>query len=124
MRRRLRPLRKAQKKASGILELLGFAIGQIGMCMRDFMACTPDEFGAIAKAYTESSDSESRAAWERVRLLAAICIQPHVKRKITPQKLLPLPWDARPKTKRKQQAPQLPEEEQLQRFKRLKQKLG
>ena len=29
-----------------------------------------------------------------MRLLAAISIQPHVKGKLKPQQLLPLPWDA------------------------------
>lgn len=30
---------------------------------------------------------------ERARMVAAICIQPHVRKRITPRQLLPLPWD-------------------------------
>ncbi len=30
---------------------------------------------------------------ERARTIAAIIIQPHVKKNITPKQLLPLPWD-------------------------------
>ena len=32
--------------------------------------------------------------WERMRLLATITIQPHVKGKVTPERLLPFPWDS------------------------------
>ena len=34
-----------------------------------------------------------------MRMLACITIQPHVKNKLTPQKLLPLSWDNRRKLK-------------------------
>lgn len=33
-----------------------------------------------------------------MRMLACITIQPHVKNKLTPQKLLPLSWDNRRKS--------------------------
>lgn len=35
-----------------------------------------------------------------MRMLACITIQPHVKNKLTPQKLLPLSWDNRRKSKK------------------------
>ena len=34
-----------------------------------------------------------------MRMLACITIQPHVKNKLTPQKLLPLSWENRTKPK-------------------------
>lgn len=33
-------------------------------------------------------------------MLAAIVIQPHCKKKITPQKLLPFPWESKKKADR------------------------
>ena len=51
------------------------------------------EFTACCRAYNEHRSAELHDAWERMRMLATIVIQPHVKRKITPQKLLPLPWE-------------------------------
>ncbi len=36
-----------------------------------------------------------------MRMLACITIQPHVKNKLTPQKLLPLTWDSRKSKKAK-----------------------
>ena len=59
--------------------------------------------------------------WERMRLLAAYTIQPHVKRKITAKKLLPLPWDKlEPQHKKGQEAPRpLSAEESKARFEKL-----
>jgi hypothetical protein len=34
-----------------------------------------------------------RSDWERMRMLATIVIQPHVKKKLTPAALLPFEWD-------------------------------
>lgn len=53
----------------------------------------PEEFEEVSRAYAERCEADSRGDWERMRLLAAITIQPHVKGKITPQRLLPLPWE-------------------------------
>ena len=70
----------------------------------DFCRCTFGEFEAICRAWTARAEAEYRDGWERSRLLAAISIQPHVSKKITPQQLIPLPWDnkevdARPEPK-------------------------
>ena len=53
------------------------------------------EFEAVYKAYAEQRDFEYKDCWERMRLLATITIQPHIakNKKITPEKLLPFPWD-------------------------------
>ena len=59
----------------------------------DFCKCTFGEFESICRAWSEMNESRTRDAWERARTVAAICIQPHVKRRLTPRQLLPLPWD-------------------------------
>ena len=61
--------------------------------LQDGKAETPEEFGAVSKAYQEYREAEYRGQWERMRLLATITIQPHVKKKMTPQALLPFEWD-------------------------------
>jgi len=58
-----------------------------------------------------------------MRLLATISIQPHVKGKLTPQKLLPLPWD-RKKPEPREDAPKLDREQQRDRFKDLLHRIG
>lgn len=54
---------------------------------------TPKECEAVCAAYNETEETNRRDAWERMRLLACISIQPHVKKKLSPKGLLPLPWD-------------------------------
>lgn len=97
---------------------MGIAVGCIGMSFDDFCRCYYDEFDAIWRAWKDAEEARTRDAWERTRLLAAITIQPHVKRKLTPQKLVPLPWD-KPTGKarsKKQSAPQLSATERRKRF--------
>ena len=43
------------------------------------------------------TEGQNHEAWERARTIAAIIIQPHVKKRITPKQLLPLPWDKKHK---------------------------
>lgn len=85
------------------------------MSYDDFCKCTFEEFEGICKAWREMADGQYRDAWERARTVAAIVIQPHLKRKITPQQLLPLPWDRKSRTIERA-APRLTAEERLRRF--------
>lgn len=65
--------------------------------------------------------------WERMRLLATITIQPHLAKgkRITPEKLLPLPWDKVVKRGASQQdVPQLTPAQQRKRMAELVKKLG
>lgn len=73
--------------------MLGLALGRIGLSYNDFCGLSLEEFGEVVKAYSEGQEDTTRGDWERMRMLAAITIQPHTKTKITPKKLLPLPWD-------------------------------
>lgn len=42
------------------------------------------------------TEGQSHDAWERARTVAAICIQPHVRKRVTPRQLMPMPWDGKP----------------------------
>lgn len=48
-------------------------------------------------AWHDEREQAERSAWERMRIAAAVGIQPHVKSRITPQELIPLPWDTEKK---------------------------
>lgn len=52
-----------------------------------------EEFTLANKAWQEQEEQRIEGEWERMRVAAAILIQPHIKKKITADKLLPLPWD-------------------------------
>ena len=69
-------------------------------------------------------DAEMKADWERMRLLATITIQPHTKRKITAQKLVPLPWDTKKKAPRKAEADTMTVEQHRQRAAELERRLN
>lgn len=65
-----------------------------------------------------------RGEWERVRRLAAISIQPHVKKTVTPpKKLLQFPWDDARK-ERKDSRPRPTAEEGRKRFEEVVGRLG
>lgn len=83
-----------------------------------------EDFTAVYTAYAEQRDTDFKDKWERMRLLATITIQPHLSKnkKITPEKLLPLPWDK--KAGSKKEAPKLTAEQQRKRMEDLVKKLG
>lgn len=81
------------KKNFDIVRLLGFSLGCVRLSYDDFCRLTVEEFESVCKAYTDQQKAKDRADWERIRILAAINVQPHTKKKITPQRLLPFPWD-------------------------------
>lgn len=68
-------------------------MGSMGLSYGDFCRLTPGEFRAVCRAHAGRLEAEYRTAWERTRTLAAVCVQPHVKKRLTPQQLLPFPWD-------------------------------
>ncbi len=70
-------------------------MGCIRMSYGDFCRLTLEEFRHIYDAYRQTQETEYRNEWERTRMLASIAIQPHVKKKIEPRKLLPFPWEKR-----------------------------
>lgn len=92
--------------------MLGIAVGHIGMSYGDFCRLTPEEFSHIYKAYSDKSEGLYRDNWERMRLLACITIQPHVKNKLTPRGLFSFPWDDESKEKK----PPITKEEALGRY--------
>ena len=102
---------------------MGIAVDCIGMSYDDFCKCTFIEFESICKAWHEMTNGQNHESWERTRIAAAIVIQPHVKKKITPKQLLPLPWDK--KTNKAQcKAPNLTAAERRKRFEELTHRLG
>jgi len=101
---------------------LTFALSVIHLAYEDFCRLTPDEFAAVCEAYHDHEETLLHDQWERMRLLATITIQPHVKGKVTPERLLPLPWE-QPKTKKTSPRP-VSKEEDRKRFEQLLKRIG
>ena len=80
------------------------------------------EFAAVWKAYAEQRDTDFKDRWQRMRMLASITIQPHLDRRhrVTPEKLLPFPWDKPTRGSK----PTITADEQRERMRKLVEKLG
>lgn len=114
--------RGREKKSVRVNDLLGFALGVAGISLADFCALTYDEFDAVVKAYHTDREALYRDGWERVRTEACIGIQPHIKGKADPKRVLPLPWDKKRNAGRTRP---LPDREQAHaQFEKLKIQLG
>lgn len=100
------------------------AVGCIGMSVDEFCRCYFDEFEAIYHAWAEMREGDTRDSWERTRTLAAINIQPHVRKKITPRQLLQLPWDNVYKGRRGEAPQSLSREELRARAEEVARRLG
>ena len=82
------PRRKKKGEPVGIYDLLGLAIGCIGMSHDDFCKSTFGEFESIYKAWREMTEGQAQDAWERARTVATIAIQPHVKKETYPSAII------------------------------------
>ncbi len=105
------------------MELLGIAVGNIGMPYNDFCAITPEEFNHIYRAYSEERTAQYQDSWERMRMLATIIILPYAKNGLTPQKLLSFPWEKK-KPESTKAAPAVSKEDALKRFEKVLGKVG
>ena len=63
------------------------------MRLDDWCRLDVDDFNSAVKAWNEMRDGDEHGRWNRMRILASIVIQPHVKGRMKPERLLPLPWD-------------------------------
>lgn len=98
---------------------MAYAVGVVGMMLHEWMELSPDEWLSVAEAYNNQAEQTFRTEWERMRMLATISVQPHVKNRLTPSRLLPFPWEGATGTlhdKQKNEAPTLSKEEARKRF--------
>lgn len=72
----------------------------MGLAPEVFEDMSIEEFTLANRAWQDLEEQRLRGEWERIRMAAAILIQPHIRRKITPEKLLPLPWDRKKSVRR------------------------
>lgn len=65
-------------------------------------ACKADglEIVHVYEAYREQRDADRKDCKERARLMAAILIQPHLCKRVSPRQLLRLPWDYEPQERK------------------------
>lgn len=65
----------------------------MGLSEREFWRTTPRYFAALQRAFVKREQRE----WERARMVGYLALIPHHDSKkggkLTPQRLLPFPWD-------------------------------
>ena len=54
---------------------------------------TVDEFDAVCSAFNKAKEEEIHDGWERMRMHASICIQPHVRKRVSAKDLIKFPWE-------------------------------
>lgn len=104
---------------------MGIALGGMGLSYDDFCKLDFNEFAAVYNAFAVQRDTDFKDDWARMRMLATIVIQPHLAKgkKLTPEKLLPFPWEKIGSVK-KNKGLDLTPEQQRKRMAELVKKLG
>ena len=64
---------------------------------------TQEEAESVCKAWHGFHEDGMHDSWERMRMNATIAIQPHIKGKMTPEKMLPFPLEEEQKKGRSTQ---------------------
>ena len=72
-------------------------LGQLGYSIEELYDLTPRSFYNAQRGLYEKWEVDGQGHWERARWMAAIIINPHVKKNIQPKDLTKFPWE---KTKR------------------------
>ena len=78
----------------------------------------------MCEAYQDHEETLLHDQWERMRLLATITIQPHVKGKLSPQRLLPFPWERQQAKKTSLEDRPVTREEDRRRLEALLKRMG
>lgn len=90
----------------------------------DFCRLTLEEFSHIYEQYNEREETTERSAWERMRMLATICVQPYSKKRLKATELMRFPWDEeKTHTSDKSKDVEISKDEALRRFETLVQKM-
>lgn len=74
-------------------ELVGIAVGQIGMSLSELYGLDAEEFGAIYKSYAEREEGRYRAGWEQARFVSLNILSPYTKKKLKPTDIALFPWE-------------------------------
>ena len=74
-------------------EIEQLALGEMAMTWEEFMNYTPRVFANKVKGHHKAIERELQQSWEQTRWLAAIVINPHLKKQIKPKDLATFPWE-------------------------------
>jgi hypothetical protein len=78
-------------------EIEEMGLGQLRLNPVLLYDLTFTEFGNAMRGHYKEIEEREKAEWERTRWLAAIVVNPHVKKRITPKDLATFPWEKKEK---------------------------
>jgi hypothetical protein len=78
-------------------EIEEMGLGQLGLTPFLLYDLTFTEFGNAMRGHYKEIEEREKAEWERTRWLAAIVVNPHVKKRLTPKDLATFPWEKKEK---------------------------
>jgi hypothetical protein len=81
------------------------ALGEMAMPLSEFYDMTPREFANKSAGYFERIERDFKTSWEQSRWLAAIVINPHLKRPVKPADLAVFEWEKTAKKTKQKQRP-------------------
>lgn len=101
-------------------------MGCIGMSMTDFCRCTPSQFRAIYRSWSERQRDDLRQQWEQSRMMCMCMLQPYSKSKLKPRDVMQFPWDETPAKAKTKSRPkeELSEEERMERYRKAAKRYG
>lgn len=74
-------------------EIEQLALGEMAMTWEEFMNLTPRVFTNKSKGFQKRLEQGLQISWEQTRWLAAITINPHLKKQLKPKDLATFPWE-------------------------------
>ncbi len=123
--------KKIGEGSADIEQLLGIAMGCIGMSMDDFCRCTPSWFYKVYEAWHEREQRLEQAGWERTRMQCLCMLQPYSKKKLQARDVMQFPWEVKSEEGRvkngggrvKNEIP-LSREALMERYRKAKERVG
>ena len=117
---RIVPLKKnVDGSRSDIDELMGMAVGCMGMSYDDFCRCTPCEFKCVFDAWQRHHELMRQEDRERVRMMCLCMLQPYSKRRLKASDVMSFPWE-----RAAVKAERVTDEELMERYKAAKARWG
>lgn len=74
-------------------DIIGIAVGQMGLALEDFLRLTPSEYNKAYESWLRHNEMREKQEWERARWMVFKAMTPPKKQQITVYDLIKFPWE-------------------------------
>lgn len=74
-------------------DIISLGCGILGFCFSEVLDFTLRELALMKEAREKVDYNKERGEWERSRWMAALIMQPHLKKRLSPQDICRFPWE-------------------------------